>query len=92
MSVYPGIGNTARLSCTFTDETNQAADPTVVTVTIKPPDGPSSVFTPVRDGVGAYHYDLALTAAGDYGYRFKGVGAIIAQSADNHFTVPRQTF
>lgn len=92
MSVYPNIGNTSRLSCTFTDENNQPADPTTVTVTIKTPNAGASVFTPIRDGVGVYHYDLALTVAGDYGYRFKGTGAITAQSADQHFTVPRQTF
>lgn len=92
MSVYPGVGNTARLSCSFTDENSQAADPTTVTVTIKPPNGPASIYTPVRDGVGAYHYDLALTVAGDYGYRFKGIGAVVAQSPDQHFVVPRQTF
>lgn len=91
MGAYPSIGNVARLSCSFTDDTNTLADPTTVTVMVNTPNGVSTE-TPDRDSTGEYHYDLSLTTPGEYTYRFVGTGAIEAQSADTQFFVPPETF
>lgn len=92
MGAYPSVGNIARLFCAFTNNQGSPADPTTVTVQVKPPQAPVATFTPVRDGVGAYHYDVTLNAAGTYQYRFIGTGAIVAQTGDQSFTVPQPSF
>lgn len=92
MSTYPAIGNIARLSCTFTDDTGTAVDPTTITVQYQSPQGTTTTQTPIRDSVGAYHYDLALTQPGTYRYRFIGTGIVTAQSEDRRFEVPDPSF
>lgn len=87
MSTYPAVGNIARLSCAFTDSSGTPADPTTVAVTYRPPGGTPVSQTPVRDSVGAYHYDVQLTQPGTWIYRFIGTGAIVAQSGDQTFYV-----
>ena len=92
MGPYPNVGNISRLSCTFTDQSGAPADPTAVTVQVRPPQGSVSTYTPTRDGVGAYHYDLTLSVPGTYWYRFIGTGAVTAESADRSFVVPDASF
>lgn len=90
MGTYPSIGNIARLSCLFTDINGNPADPTTASVMIQPPKGSGSTITatPTKDSTGAYHYDLTLTAAGDWYYRFIGTGAVTARTGDQHIQVP----
>jgi hypothetical protein len=89
MTQYPSVGNVSRLSCLYTASDGVTpADPTVATVVVKPPVGISTTSTPVRDGVGLYHYDLLLNAVGDWYYHFIGTGAVVAQTDDGHIVVP----
>lgn len=74
------IGDLARLTVTFRDLEGALVDPTTVTLTIQDPANvettPGSI---VNDSTGVYHYDLNLTAAGTWFYRWTGTGA--AQAA-----------
>jgi hypothetical protein len=55
-----------------------------VTLRIKQPDATIVVHNYpgdiMRDGTGAYHYDLAIGESGDWYYRFEGTGAVEAAS------------
>lgn len=89
MSQYPSVGNVARLSGSFTLQDGVTlADPTTVTVSVKPPGATPTVNTPTRDGTGLYHFDVTLNVVGDWYYRFQGTGAVVAQTADGHIVVP----
>lgn len=78
-----GIGDQVRIKATFRVETVET-DPTTVTLKLRTPAGTetSHVYgtdaNVIRDGLGQYRYDLTLTAAGTYRYRWVGTGAVIA--------------
>jgi hypothetical protein len=73
-----------RISGVFVDDVGNPADPTTVTLTIKEPQHqPDLVVTPVRDGVGLYHYDTVIGSAGIWTYQWQGEGDLIAASPVN---------
>lgn len=78
------LGNLSQVSVAFTDDANVPADPTTVICIIVEPDGTKTTYTygtgdeVVRDGVGEYHLDLLIDAAGSWPYRWAGTGAVIA--------------
>lgn len=74
------VGDLVRLSAAFTDSAGVAADPTAVTLRLIDPTGVEvdPAPTPTHDGTGAYHYDLAIDAAGIWVYRYAGTGAVVA--------------
>ncbi len=86
------IGDIARISAPFRDITNVLADPTVVTASVRKPDGTITNYVVasaqiIRDGVGLYHLDIGpLDQAGDWFYRFVGTGTV-ATSAEGTFYV-----
>lgn len=75
------IGEVVRLSAKLTDMAGQPADPGSVTLKIKPGVGAVAAYTfgqaveIIRDGVGAYHADIALTSSGQWAYRWELSGA-----------------
>ncbi|NLD42119.1 MAG: hypothetical protein GX657_01355 [Chloroflexi bacterium] len=77
-------GDLVRLSVVFTDAEGVATDPTTITCTVKAPSGTVTVYTygedaeVVKDGVGAYHLDLEISASGEWHYRWAGTGACTA--------------
>lgn len=89
---YPAPGNISRLTGTFTDINGNPADPTTITVQVHSPSGQVNMYTPTRDSIGVYHYDLLLNAPGVWLYRFIGTGAVTAQSGDREIDVPAPSF
>lgn len=78
---------------TFTNADGAPANPTTVTIKVKDPTGARTSITLgiVNDGVGKYHYDLPLTKAGQWFYRFEGTGAVTAAD-EKFFTVQKSAF
>lgn len=72
------IGDTAHIAITFADLDGVPTNPTTVVLTIQAPDNTSSTPSPTNDGVGLYHYDLAVAMAGIYRFKWTGTGAINA--------------
>jgi hypothetical protein len=76
MSGYD-IGDQVRLTAQFRDGSGNPADPAGVLLTIRDPNGVTTVYTYgvdaiAKDDVGAYHYDLTVTSAGTWIYRWEG--------------------
>ena len=71
------IGEAARLSVAIADPTGAAADPGALRLKTKSPAGTLTTYTYgssgelVRDGVGNYHADIQLTAAGQWFWRWE---------------------
>lgn len=74
------IGDTVRLTGTFTDNAGTVADPTTVTVTVTNPAGVVTNPAATKDSVGVYHVDLTPTVSGTWRYSFSGTGGIVAAS------------
>ena len=69
-----------RASVEFTDDSGQAADPTVVSLTVTTPSG-ATTYTYgggiiERTAAGRYRYDHTPTTAGRYAYRWLGTGLV----------------
>lgn len=65
------INNTVRISATFTTGPSPIpSDPTSVTVSILSTGNTTVFASPVRDGVGTYHYDWTPLVAGQFTIRF----------------------
>lgn len=77
MNVYD-IGDTTRISTNFS-QGGIAQDPGTVALRVKFPDATISDYaypaTIVRDSVGNYHVDLAITQRGPHRYRWVSTGA-----------------
>ena len=83
MSTIYEIGEQVEIAYTFVNSAGAAADPTVVTVSIKAPSGTETDYVYgtdaecVKDSTGAYHVDLTFAAAGVYHWRWVGTGAVV---------------
>lgn len=82
MSSLYDIDDVAELGATFRDaSTNALVDPTTLTMTVKRPDGTVTIYTygtsaeVSRTSLGLYRALIPLTAAGDWGYRWKSTGS-----------------
>ena len=88
------VGDRVRVTATFTDEiTGAPMDPSVITLTIRPPrlpsilhqyGNPSSAI--VRQALGVYYIDQDITVHGSWYYRWSGSGALVA-AEESHFFV-----
>ena len=91
MNTYD-IGDTPRLTATWTDINDLAVDPSAVTFTWKTPGASVTTYTYgvdaqlVKSSTGIYYVDLALNASGKWSYRFAGTGPGAA-SAENQLNV-----
>lgn len=74
------IGDLVALAAAFVNAAGSPADPTTVTLAIRDPTGAlvDPAPTPTHGATGAYTYDLAITRAGVWRYRFAGTGAVVA--------------
>lgn len=79
MANYYTTNQLVHLTAAFT-VSGVATDPTAVTVRIKDPSLAITTPAAVKDSVGIYHYDLAVTLPGRYFYRFEGTGTCQATS------------
>lgn len=82
------VGDEARLSATVRDIAGVLVDPSILAVSVKPPSGAPTVNTPVRDGAGIYHFDLMLTEAGTYFYRWASTGTYPSVQEGGVFVSP----
>jgi hypothetical protein len=80
------IGQQIRLSASFTTAAGAAADPSAVTLTVRPPSGAPTMPTPAKDSTGNYHADVVPSVAGAWRYRWIGAGALVA-AAEGEFLV-----
>ena len=71
------VGDFARISLGVADLTGLIADPGGLVLRVKSASGSVTAYTYgsdaviVRDGVGAYHADIPLTAPGQWAYRWE---------------------
>lgn len=76
------IGDTRRLTATFTNLAGAATDPTTVTFKVKVPDGTITTYIYgthaelAKSATGVYYVDYSITQAGRYSYRFEGTGTV----------------
>lgn len=87
------VGDSVRLRANFTNLAGVATDPTAVTVRIRSPLGVVTTPAATNDAltVGAFYYDLTVTSAGTWFYRFEGTGAVTAADEDT-IQVERSAF
>lgn len=93
MTLYD-IGDTVRVTVTFTNSAGTATDPSAVTLSVKDPKGTKTTYTygsssMVKSATGIYYYDLTATLPGSYKYVWKGTGALVV-AEENRFEVRRQ--
>jgi len=78
------VGDLVRVSLSFTNSSQAAADPTTVRGKLRDPSGNVTTYVYgtdaqlVKDATGAYHFDVAVDEAGDWRYRGEGEGAVVA--------------
>lgn len=70
------VGDMARVSVIIKDVAGALADPTTLTFKLKPPTGGISSHTGdvVKESTGKYHYDVSLSEAGYYKFRWEALG------------------
>lgn len=90
-------GNTIRITGTFTDSiSGLLLDPSVLALKVKNAAGVVSTYTPVRETLGVYHYDLVIpllaTSTGYWLYSWEASGSVVSSSPDTPFQVRRSVF
>ncbi len=79
MANHYDVGNLVRVSCEFKVH-GALADPTGVVAKFETPANADTTYTYgvdgalVKDATGRYHFDIDVTAAGTWTYRFNGTG------------------
>jgi hypothetical protein len=86
-------GETVPLTATFRDAAGVLADPTVVTLTVRKPDGTALTPTPTRTSTGVWTYGqstdpTALSDVGIWWYTYRGTGTVDA-TEQGSFVVER---
>jgi hypothetical protein len=87
------IGTGVVMEARFT-KAGVAANPTTVTLTVKPPDkdDPDIVVEDVENPeVGLFIGEIEVTDHGDYYYRFQGTGTVVA-AREGRFRVRKSRF
>lgn len=72
------LGNIIRLSCSFTNEEGEPADPTTVVAVVQPPKGADIEIPGVRTSEGEYYCYYKPARGGSYIYRFYATGDLTA--------------
>ena len=74
------LNDAKRFSITFLDISNAAVDPSIITASIKEPDGVVAAYTYatdaelVKDSTGNYHVDYTFTKTGRHRVTMAGTG------------------
>lgn len=91
------VGATKRLTFTFTDVNDDAADPTSITLTIRQPDG-TEVSKSEADMTGGnspvdgiWYYDFAVTQEGRHHAHCDGDGAVEAATQIEFYALRKTT-
>lgn len=88
------IGDLVRATGIFTDSDGTQVDPTTVTVYVKDPSSNVSELVygvdtdVIKSDTGAYYYDITIDEAGNWYYRWKGVGAAVAADQERFYVEP----
>ena len=86
------IGDTIRVTGTFTDTGGAVADPTFTYVHVETPDGTVTTYGTstaiTRVSTGSFRYDFVSTGRGLYEYRWEGVGNVTGNE-EGWFSVRR---
>jgi hypothetical protein len=90
------IGDTIRIQCEFKNIERVLTDPTTVTLEIKTPGGTTTSYTYAagqlgRAAAGRYYFDLALSAANTWEYRWVGTGAVAQADQGQVHVIPKNT-
>lgn len=86
------IGDLVRVKGTFRDSTGAVADPTFVTLKLKPANDATRTYTYgtdielIKDSTGIYYVDVSPNVAGHWTYQWKGTGAVKTME-ESHFAV-----
>ena len=85
------VGEQPRLKATFKIGSTPT-DPTTISLIIKAPSGAETTYTysggqVIKDSTGVYHYDLPLTAAGKWSYRWIGTGTVVTATESSFLVV-----
>ena len=83
-------GQVARICSQVTDITGALADPTSIILKVRTPDGIVTTYSTalVKDSTGVYHYDLALTQAGEHFIRWEATGVDQSAVQDTFYVYP----
>lgn len=86
------VGDIARVTCTFTNESGVNTDPTTVTLEVKTPTGVITSYTwaggtVTRSAAGVFYKDISITMSGEWFYRFEGTGAVESASEANFYVL-----
>lgn len=76
-------GQTIPLSVEFRNPAGELADPTTITLKVKPMGLEAITYTGAditKDAVGKYHRDIDLSVPSEWRWRWKGTGAVNAVS------------
>ena len=86
------VGDVARLSVEITNISGALADPSTISLYVKPPSSSAESHTSdiVKHAVGKYHFDLPLDVAGSYGYRWQTTGANQGVSEGGLYVYPQR--
>lgn len=86
MSDIFDVGDEVRLFALFEDDEGDAVDPTVVSLSVRKPDGVSVPYTYPdgiqKDTVGAYHFDVTPDQAGYWQYEYSSSGNLTTSQTD----------
>lgn len=89
---YYDKGDTVSLNALYYNKLGVLSDPSSAILKVIDPLGNQTMYTPTKDSIGIYHYDLATDLtdpSGYWQYRFEGTGAIT--SAEEFQFVLRET-
>ncbi len=95
MNAY-AVGQSVRLSASFTNPDDTPYDPVTVTFIHKAPDAGqvSKVYGTdpgvQRDGLGLYHLDVVADTAGEWHYRIEGAGGGQAAAEGVFYVTPAE--
>lgn len=94
------LGTAVRITASFTNFDEDAADPTTITIKISPPNRAEETYVYgtdpeiIREDVGVYHFDLPLDKRGHWYYRWIGTGAVekVFENTEDPIIVRRSRF
>jgi hypothetical protein len=86
------IGDSLRITVTFTGLDGAVADPTTVVLRLRAPDGTTTMPSVTKTSTGVYFADLTLTASGEWKYRWIGTGGDCTAADEGRISVRRSYF
>lgn len=84
------IGDSVRLTATFTNLAGSLTNPTTVVCTIRRPDGNSSTLSNSTSSTGVYTADVTVDQSGEWNYRWSGTGALVVAEEGSFYVRERK--